>query len=108
VDEQLVVAHAVVVAGIEQADPGVQRRVDGGDAFGLVGGTVGAGHRHAAQTDRRHLRTGRPKPSSEQRTPPRYLELQLFRARADRQLADEVREQGVKNALTLLGSEQPR
>jgi hypothetical protein len=26
----------------------------------------------------------------------------------DRQLADEVREQGVKNALTLLGSEQPR
>ena len=57
-DEQLVVAHAVVVAGIEQGDPGIQRRADGGDALGLVGGTVGAGHAHAAQTDRRHLRTG--------------------------------------------------
>jgi hypothetical protein len=35
-------AHAVVVTGIEQADPGVQGRADGGDAFGLVGGTVAA------------------------------------------------------------------
>ena len=31
--------------------------------------------------------------------------LQLSRALADRQLADEVLEQGIQNALTLLGAE---
>jgi TetR/AcrR family transcriptional repressor of nem operon len=34
--------------------------------------------------------------------------LQLSRALADRQLADEVLEQGIQNALTLLGAEQQR
>jgi TetR/AcrR family transcriptional regulator, transcriptional repressor for nem operon len=34
--------------------------------------------------------------------------LQLSRAWADRQLVDEVLEQGIQNALALLGSEQPR
>ena len=33
--------------------------------------------------------------------------LQLSRALADRQLADAVLEQGIDNALTLLGAEQP-
>jgi len=51
-DKELVVAHAVVVAGVEQADPGVQGGMDGGDALGLVGRAVGAGHAHAAQPDR--------------------------------------------------------
>ncbi len=32
-DQHLVVAHAVVVAGVEQRDAGVERGVDGGDAF---------------------------------------------------------------------------
>jgi TetR/AcrR family transcriptional regulator, transcriptional repressor for nem operon len=34
--------------------------------------------------------------------------LQLSRALADRQLADEVLEQGIENALALLGAEQQR
>ena len=34
--------------------------------------------------------------------------LQLSRALADRQLADEVLEQGIHNALALLGAEQQR
>ena len=34
--------------------------------------------------------------------------LQLSRALADRQLADEVLEQGIHNALTLLDAEQQR
>jgi hypothetical protein len=61
--EKLVVAHAVVVTGVEQADPGVQGGPDGGDALGLVGRAIGAGHPHAAQPDRRHPRTGGSQPS---------------------------------------------
>jgi hypothetical protein len=50
-DEQLVVAHAVEVAGVEQGDAGVERGVDGGDALRLVGRTVDAGHPHAAEAE---------------------------------------------------------
>jgi hypothetical protein len=56
-DEQLVVAHAVEVAGVEERDAGVERRVDGGDALGLVGRAVEIGHAHAAETHRRHAGT---------------------------------------------------
>jgi hypothetical protein len=68
-DEELVVAHAVVVAGVEQADPGVQGRADRGDALRLVGRAVGAGHAHAAQPDRRHVRTGGSQPSCDHQPP---------------------------------------
>ena len=52
-DQQLVVAGAVEVAGVEQVDARVQRGVDGGDALRLVGRTVEVGHPHAAQTEGR-------------------------------------------------------
>jgi hypothetical protein len=50
--EQLVVARSVVVAGVEQADAGVESGVDRRDALGLVRGAVQGGHAHAAETDR--------------------------------------------------------
>ena len=51
-DQQFVVPGAVVVAGIEQRDAGVERGVDGGDALALVCGTVHPGHAHAAERER--------------------------------------------------------
>jgi hypothetical protein len=54
--QQLVVAHAVVVAGVEQRDPRVERRLDRGDALGLVGRAVEVGHAHAAERERRYAR----------------------------------------------------
>jgi hypothetical protein len=45
------VAGAVEIAGVEQRDAGVERRVNGGDAFGLLGGTVEIRHAHAAKAD---------------------------------------------------------
>ena len=54
-DEQLVVAHPVEVAGVEQRDAGVQRGVDGGDALAPVGRPVEVGHAHAAEAERRDL-----------------------------------------------------
>jgi hypothetical protein len=62
-DEQLVMPHAVEVAGVEQVDPGVERGVDRGDALGAVGGAVHARHAHAAQAEGRDLRPGRAEPS---------------------------------------------
>ena len=58
-DQQLVVPGAVVVAGIEQRDAGVERGVDGGDALALVCGAVHPGHAHAAERQGKDRRTGR-------------------------------------------------
>ena len=49
--EQLVVAHAVEVAGVEQGDAALDGGVDGGDALVVVGLPVHAGHAHAAERD---------------------------------------------------------
>ncbi|MCY1238681.1 hypothetical protein D9M72_514330 [compost metagenome] len=57
-DQHLVVAHTIEVTGIEQRDAGLQRGVDGGDAFGTVGRAVHAGHAHAAESERRHRGAG--------------------------------------------------
>ena len=54
-DEQLVVAHAVEVAGVEQRDAAIERGVDRRDALGLVGRAVHAGHAHAAERERENL-----------------------------------------------------
>src|SRR5450759_1840395 len=51
-------ARVVVVAGVEQCDAAVERFVDGGDAFALVGGPVHAGHPHAAERQREDLGAG--------------------------------------------------
>jgi hypothetical protein len=48
-DEQLVVARGVVVAGVEQRDSPVERRLDRGDRLCLVGGAVEVRHAHAAK-----------------------------------------------------------
>src|SRR5450759_4017735 len=48
-------ARVVIVAGVEQCDAAVERFVDGGDAFALVGGAVHAGHPHAAEGQREDL-----------------------------------------------------
>ncbi len=51
-DQHLVVAHGVIVAGVEQGDAGVERGVDGGDALAAVGGAVEIGrHAHAAEAE---------------------------------------------------------
>src|SRR5690606_26555949 len=57
-EQQLVVAHPVEVAGVDQGDAGVQRGVHGGDALRPVGGPVGVGHAHRAQPQRGDLRPG--------------------------------------------------
>jgi hypothetical protein len=46
-------AHAVEIAGVEQAHAALERRVDGGDALALVRAAVHAGHAHAAEGDRK-------------------------------------------------------
>ena len=59
-DQQLVVPGGVVVAGVEQGDPGVKRRVNRRDALGLVRRTVEVGHPHAAQGQRKDDGAARP------------------------------------------------
>ena len=56
VQQQLVVAHAVEVAGVEQRHAGVQRGVDRRDALLAICRTVEVGHAHAAQTDSGHAK----------------------------------------------------
>jgi hypothetical protein len=48
----------VVVAGVEQADPSVERRLDRGDRLRLVCRAVEVGHTHAAQAERPNARAG--------------------------------------------------
>jgi hypothetical protein len=50
-DQHLVVPHAVEVAGVEQVDAGVERRMDRGDALGAVGGPVKPRHAHASEAE---------------------------------------------------------
>jgi len=52
-DQQFVVPGGIVVAGIEQRDPGIERRVNRRDALSLVGRAVEIGHAHAAQGQRK-------------------------------------------------------
>src|SRR6266508_2854307 len=58
-DEELVVPGRVVVACVDQADPGVERRLNGGDRLCLVGGAVEVGHTHAAEPERGNGEAGR-------------------------------------------------
>jgi hypothetical protein len=55
--QHLVLAHAVHVGGIEHGDAGLERGMDRGDAFAVVGRPVPARHAHAAQTDLRDNRS---------------------------------------------------
>src|SRR5439155_26254539 len=57
-DQQLVMAHPVVVAGIEQRDAGVERGLNGGDALPIVSRTVEIRHAHASETECRDSGTG--------------------------------------------------
>ena len=50
--EQLVVAHAIEVTGIEQGDAAFEGGLDSGDGLVTVGGAIEVGHAHAAQTER--------------------------------------------------------
>jgi hypothetical protein len=52
--QDLIVSHAVEIAGVEQRDAGVQGGVDGSDALVVVGGTVHSGHSHAAEGQRKN------------------------------------------------------
>ena len=54
---QFGVAGAVEIGRVDQRDAGVERGLDGRDAFGIVGRTVAAGHAHASETDSGNLRT---------------------------------------------------
>ena len=57
-DQQLIVADAVEVAGVEQRAPRIQRGVDGTDALAAVGGAVKIRHAHAAEADDGDARAG--------------------------------------------------
>ena len=59
-DQQLVVPGGIVVAGVEQRDPGIERRVNRRDALSLVGRAVEVGHAHAAQGQRKDDGAARP------------------------------------------------
>ena len=50
-DQHFIVAHAVEVAGVEQRHPGLDGGVNGGDAFGPVGGAVHVRHAHASEAE---------------------------------------------------------
>src|SRR5215216_384486 len=54
-DDLLVMAGAIEVGGVEHRHAAVERRMDHGDAGGIVARPVDAGQRHAAEPDRRHL-----------------------------------------------------
>jgi len=56
--EQLVVSHAVEVAGIEHRDTRVERGLDRGDALHIVAPSVAPRHGHASQSERGDLRPG--------------------------------------------------
>src|SRR5208282_4626520 len=55
-EQQLVMAHAVEVAGVEQRDPGVEGGADRGDALAVVGLAVDARHAHQAEPGPGHHR----------------------------------------------------
>ena len=57
-EQHLVVAHAVEVAGVEQGDAGIERGVNGGNAFGAVAGAIRVAHRHQAESERRRRPQG--------------------------------------------------
>jgi hypothetical protein len=50
-DQQLIVADAVEIAGVEQRDPRIERGMDGGNALAAVGGAIKIRHAHAAEPD---------------------------------------------------------
>jgi hypothetical protein len=52
---------AVEIAGIQQGDPGIKRRMDGGDAFLSIRRAIHARHAHAAEAESRDRRTLFPK-----------------------------------------------
>src|SRR5262249_3206241 len=59
--QHLVVAHTVEVTGVEQRDSLIQSRVNGRDALRAVCPSIHVRHSHGSKTDRRYLRTVRPK-----------------------------------------------
>jgi hypothetical protein len=69
-DQHLIMAHAVEVAGIQQGDAGLSRRMDGGDAFRPVGGAIHAGHAHAAEAEGGNLGAGGAENTVLHRKPP--------------------------------------
>src|SRR5215471_12628774 len=48
-DQHFVMAHAVEIAGVEQGDAGLERRMNGRDAFVAICRTIEIGHAHAAE-----------------------------------------------------------
>ena len=50
-DQHFIVAHAVEIAGVEQRDAGIERRMDGGDALAAIGWPIGVRHGHAAEAE---------------------------------------------------------
>src|SRR5688572_7393709 len=56
-EELLVVAPAVHVGGVDEVHAKVQRAVHDGDRLCVVTGTIGAGHRHTAESDGADLET---------------------------------------------------
>lgn len=64
-DEQLVVAGAVEVAGVDQRHTRLDRGGDGGQALVVVGRAVHARHAHAPEPEGRDHGTGRAEAPSE-------------------------------------------
>src|SRR5215213_6687641 len=58
-DEQLIMAHAIEITGVQKRDPGIQSRVDCRDALRLIRRTVEIRHPQTAKPDPRYDRTVR-------------------------------------------------
>ena len=57
-NESMVVTLAIAGRRIEKIDTAIQRQMDGGGRFRIVGGTVDAGHAVASQAKDRHHEVG--------------------------------------------------
>jgi hypothetical protein len=84
-EQQLVVAHGVEVAGVDQREAGLQRGVHRGDALRAVGRTVGARHAHRAQAERGNGRPGAAQGSCLHRVSPSSVRPTLRLRRAARE-----------------------
>src|SRR2546423_15583989 len=54
--EQFIMAHAIEVTRIQQIDAGIDGSLKGGDALGIICGSVWARHPHTTQANGKHCR----------------------------------------------------
>src|ERR687891_247438 len=58
-DQLMIVAVAIACRGVDKINSQIERAVQGCDGFVVVGGSIGARHTHATQTQRRNIKIRR-------------------------------------------------